>query len=55
MSGSTGVEYVKDRDIGLSPNTAVAYNVHELNVDKRSGEMQLVLAQGLSLTRDDPK
>ncbi|XP_052813461.1 gasdermin-E-like isoform X2 [Mya arenaria] len=46
ISGSTGAEYLKDRDIGLSCNTAVAYNVHELNVEKRTGQLQLVLAQG---------
>lgn len=35
----------KDRDIVLAANTAIAYNIRELNVDKHSGAMQLVLAE----------
>ena len=35
----------KDRDIVLAKNTAIAYNFRELNVDKHSGAMQLVLAE----------
>lgn len=35
----------KDRDIVLAKNTAIAYNIRELNVDKHSGAMQLVLAE----------
>ncbi|XP_053385823.1 uncharacterized protein LOC123537800 [Mercenaria mercenaria] len=45
-SASTGATYDKNRDIGLAPLTPVAYNIHELNVDKRTGAMQLVLAKG---------
>lgn len=43
---STHTQYSKDRDFGLAPGTAVAYNVHELNVDKKTGAVQLVLAKG---------
>lgn len=45
-AASTGSTYSKDRDIGLAPNTPIAFNIHELNVDKKTGAMQLVLAKG---------
>ena len=35
----------KDRDIVLAPNTSIAYNLREINVDKNNGSMQLVLAE----------
>ncbi|KAL4216990.1 Deafness [Mactra antiquata] len=45
-SVSTEGSRSNERDIGLAPLTPVAYNIHELNVDKHSGAMQLVLAKG---------
>ena len=35
----------KDKDIVLAPNSAIAYNLREINVDKHNGAMQLVLAE----------
>lgn len=46
ISESASTQCNKDRDLGLSAGTAVAYNVHELNVDKNTGAIQLVLAKG---------
>ncbi|KAH3748363.1 hypothetical protein DPMN_182807, partial [Dreissena polymorpha] len=45
-NGSAGVEYVKDRDIRLAKDTAVAYNVQELDIDTNTGAIQLVLTGG---------
>lgn len=39
------IDSKKDRDIVLAPNTAIAYNIRELNVDKNNGKMQLVLTE----------
>ena len=39
------IDSKKDRDIVLAPNTAIAYNIRELNVDKNNGAMQLVLTE----------
>lgn len=50
---SVGTTYSKDRDIGLAPNTPVAYNVHELNVDRNTGAMQLILAKGKLMNRQN--
>ena len=47
-SVSGEVDSDKDRDIGLPPKMAIAYNVGELNVDKHNGQLQLVLAAGWS-------
>ncbi|XP_052234506.1 uncharacterized protein LOC127847032 isoform X2 [Dreissena polymorpha] len=48
-NGSAGVEYVKDRDIRLAKDTAVAYNIQELDIDTNTGAIQLVLNGDIQL------
>lgn len=39
--------FTKDKDLQLAPNTPLAYNIHELIVDKNTGAIKLVLAAGV--------
>ncbi|KAL3854079.1 hypothetical protein ACJMK2_013359 [Sinanodonta woodiana] len=47
LSTNAEVDVEKNRELGLANNTALAYNVNELNVSLEDGSLEMIMALGL--------